>query len=75
MPGALRVGEQVRATVRKLLPPGLLVELPDGRTALIHERELAWSAADRLRWQECYRPGDVITAVVSRSDPRWATSS
>ncbi len=70
MPGALRVGEQVRATVRKLLPPGLLVELPDGRTALIRERELAWSAADRLRWQECYRPGDVITAVVSRSDPR-----
>ena len=32
-------------TVRRIIPAGLIVSLPDGREGLIRERELAWDAA------------------------------
>ncbi len=50
-------------TVRKIVPTGLIVGLPDGREGLIREHELAWDAEARKRWREQYKPGDSLKAV------------
>ena len=50
-------------TVRRIIPAGLIVSLPDGREGLIRERELAWDAEARQGWRERYKPGDSLKAV------------
>ena len=54
-------------TVRRIIPAGLIVSLPDGREGLIRERELAWDAEARRggasgisratasKWYRCMR--------------------
>lgn len=49
--------------VRRVIPAGLIVGLPDGREGLIRERELAWDAEARRGWRERYKPGDSVKAV------------
>lgn len=46
------------------MPFGLLVRLEDGRTAVIRERELAWTAEERRNWRQAYRPGIKVQAVM-----------
>ncbi len=50
-------------TVRRIIPAGLIVSLPDGREGLIRERELAWDAAARQGWRERYKPHDNLKVV------------
>lgn len=50
--------------VIRIMPFGLLVKLEDGRKAIIRERELAWTAEERRNWQQTYRPGVKVQAVM-----------
>ncbi len=50
--------------VIRVMPFGLLVRLEDGRTAIIRERELAWTAEERRNWRQTYRPGVHVRAVM-----------
>jgi signal transduction histidine kinase/predicted RNA-binding protein with RPS1 domain len=56
--------ETVAVRVERVLPFGLLVSLEDGREGLIREREIAWTAHERQRWRERFKPGDALRAVV-----------
>lgn len=53
----------LNVTVRRIIPAGLIVGLPDGREGLIRERELAWDAEARRGWRERYKPGDSVKSV------------
>ena len=46
------------------MPFGLLVRLEDGRTAIIRERELTWTAEQRRNWRQTYQPGIKVQAVM-----------
>lgn len=50
--------------VIRIMPFGLLVRLEDGRTAVIRERELGWTAEERQNWRQTYRPGVKVQAVM-----------
>lgn len=50
--------------VIRVMPFGLLVRLEDGRTAVIRERELGWTAEERQNWRQTYRPGVKLQAVM-----------
>lgn len=52
------------ATVRRVLPAGLVVLLPDGREGIVRERELAWDGESRRGWSERYRAGDAINVTL-----------
>lgn len=54
----------LNVTVRRIIPTGLIVGLPDGREGLIRERELAWDETARKGWRKRYKPGESLEAVL-----------
>ena len=64
MPDPYAVGDVVVVEVSRILPFGLIVKLPGGGEGLIRRRELAWSAAQETDWQNHYRCGQKLDAMV-----------
>jgi signal transduction histidine kinase/predicted RNA-binding protein with RPS1 domain/ActR/RegA family two-component response regulator len=54
----------VRARVLQLLPSGLIVELPDGRSGRVRPRELSWNADVRQEWRQHFQVGQEVLARV-----------
>ncbi|MCB0142210.1 MAG: response regulator [Caldilineaceae bacterium] len=50
----------VHASIKKLLPLGLLLELTDGSTGLVRRREISWGDTDHQLWRQEYTVGQRI---------------
>ncbi len=60
----LPLGSKVDATVQKILPMGLSVELSNGRNAMIRQRELTWSRSQLQKWESQFQEGQKLQAIV-----------
>ncbi len=64
MESPVEIGDHITVTIKRVLPLGLVVSLPDGKHGLIRKRELSWGDEQSAEALEHYHPDEAVTAVV-----------